>query len=200
MDVRESGPGGKWADEKSAQDVSQDERLAQRFGHTTTHDGGTEDVGEISKESGFHCRGDRGPFSVIRPTESWDAKARLPQPNNTLMPGSSTASSPRAARLPFGAGAQVHAAEHERDARACIGISGFKPLTRRSGRHDWRRALPVSGYDQTTVQRHRRDYMTSRFRQKPFSLRTLAHKIREILDAEALVPAAAAVRLAIRDS
>jgi hypothetical protein len=42
--------------------------------------------------------------------------------------------------------------------------------------------------------------MTSRFRQKPFSLRTLAHKIREILDAEALVPAAAAVRLAIRDS
>jgi hypothetical protein len=42
--------------------------------------------------------------------------------------------------------------------------------------------------------------MTSRFRQKPFSLRTLAHKIREILDAEAIVPAAAAVRLAIRDS
>ena len=62
------------------------------------------------------------------------------------------------------------------------------------------RVLFVSGYAQTTVQRHGAIDMTSRFRQKPFSLRTLAHKIREILDAEALVPAAAAVRLAIRDS
>ena len=52
------------------------------------------------------------------------------------------------------------------------------------------RVLFVSGYAETTFQRHGAIDVTTRFLQKPFSLRTLARKIREILD-EA-VPALAA--------
>ncbi|HYK50150.1 MAG TPA: response regulator [Terriglobales bacterium] len=52
------------------------------------------------------------------------------------------------------------------------------------------KVLFVSGYAESTVQRHGAIDVTARFLQKPFSLRTLAHKIREILDPE--VPALAA--------
>jgi two-component system, cell cycle sensor histidine kinase and response regulator CckA len=54
------------------------------------------------------------------------------------------------------------------------------------------KVLFVSGYAQTMVQRHGAIDVTSRFLQKPFSLRALAHKIREILDADTLALAAAA--------
>jgi CheY-like chemotaxis protein len=54
------------------------------------------------------------------------------------------------------------------------------------------RVLFVSGYAQTTVQGHGAIDVTSRFLQKPFSLKTLAHKVREILDTEVLALAAAA--------
>jgi len=53
------------------------------------------------------------------------------------------------------------------------------------------KVLFVSGYAETTVQRHGAIDVTTRFLQKPFSLRTLARKIREVLDADA--PALAAV-------
>ncbi len=46
------------------------------------------------------------------------------------------------------------------------------------------KVLFVSGYAETTVQRHGTIDVTTRFLQKPFSLRTLAHKIREVLDAD----------------
>ena len=52
------------------------------------------------------------------------------------------------------------------------------------------KVLFVSGYAESTVQRHGAIDVTARFLQKSFSLRTLAHKIREILDPE--VPALAA--------
>jgi FixJ family two-component response regulator len=52
--------------------------------------------------------------------------------------------------------------------------------------------LAVSGYAQTTVQRHGAIDVTSRFLQKPFSLKTLTHNVREILDTEVLALAAAA--------
>jgi two-component system, cell cycle sensor histidine kinase and response regulator CckA len=55
------------------------------------------------------------------------------------------------------------------------------------------KVLFVSGYAETTVQRHGAIDVTTRFLQKPFSLRTLAHKIREILDADAPLLAAAAL-------
>ena len=51
------------------------------------------------------------------------------------------------------------------------------------------KVLFVSGYAEATVQRHGAIDVTTRFLQKPFSLRTLARKIREVLDAE--VPALA---------
>jgi CheY-like chemotaxis protein len=47
------------------------------------------------------------------------------------------------------------------------------------------KVLFVSGYAETTVQRHGTIDVTMRFLQKPFSLRTLAHKVREVLDADA---------------
>ncbi len=53
--------------------------------------------------------------------------------------------------------------------------------------------LFVSGYAETTVQRHGAIDVTARFLQKPFSLRTLAQKIREILDVSALAAAAGSV-------
>ena len=46
------------------------------------------------------------------------------------------------------------------------------------------KVLFVSGYAESTVQRHGAIDVTARFLQKPFSLRTLAHKIREVLDAD----------------
>jgi nitrogen-specific signal transduction histidine kinase len=54
------------------------------------------------------------------------------------------------------------------------------------------KVLFVSGYAETTVQRHGAIDVTTRFLQKPFSLRTLARKIREVLDADAPALAAAA--------
>ena len=54
------------------------------------------------------------------------------------------------------------------------------------------KVLFVSGYAETTVQRHGAIDVTARFLQKPFSLRTLAQKIREILDADVSALAAAA--------
>jgi FixJ family two-component response regulator len=53
------------------------------------------------------------------------------------------------------------------------------------------KVLFVSGYAETTVQRHGAVDVTTRFLQKPFSLKTLAQKVREILDTA--VPASATV-------
>ena len=56
------------------------------------------------------------------------------------------------------------------------------------------KVLFVSGYAEATVQRHGAIDVTTRFLQKPFSLKTLARKIREVLDADVpLLAAAAAV-------
>jgi two-component system cell cycle sensor histidine kinase/response regulator CckA len=44
------------------------------------------------------------------------------------------------------------------------------------------RVLFVSGYAETTFQRHGAIDVTARFLQKPFSLKTLARKIREVID------------------
>jgi two-component system cell cycle sensor histidine kinase/response regulator CckA len=44
------------------------------------------------------------------------------------------------------------------------------------------RVLFVSGYAETTFQHHGTIDVTTRFLQKPFSLKTLARKIREVLD------------------
>lgn len=46
------------------------------------------------------------------------------------------------------------------------------------------KVLFVSGYAETTFQRHGEINVTTRFLQKPFSLKTLARKIREVLDVE----------------
>jgi two-component system cell cycle sensor histidine kinase/response regulator CckA len=46
------------------------------------------------------------------------------------------------------------------------------------------KVLFVSGYAETTFQRHGEIDVTTRFLQKPFSLKALARKIREVLDAE----------------
>ena len=54
------------------------------------------------------------------------------------------------------------------------------------------KVLFASGYAETTVQRHGAIDVTTRFLQEPFSLRTLARKIREVLDADATALAAAA--------
>ncbi len=53
----------------------------------------------------------------------------------------------------------------------------------RSDRPDMK-ALFVSGYAEATVLRHGAIDVTTRFLQKPFSLKALARKIREVLDAE----------------
>ena len=58
------------------------------------------------------------------------------------------------------------------------------------------KVLFVSGYAEATFQRHGEIDVTTRFLQKPFSLKALARKIREVLDADK-ASAAAAVR---RDS
>ena len=52
--------------------------------------------------------------------------------------------------------------------------------------------LFVSGYAEATFQRHGAIDVTTRFLQKPFSLKALARKIREVLDAEKASAAAAA--------
>jgi signal transduction histidine kinase/ActR/RegA family two-component response regulator len=54
------------------------------------------------------------------------------------------------------------------------------------------KVLFVSGYAETTFQRHGEIDVTTRFLQKPFSLKALARKIREVLDAEKPAAAAAA--------
>ena len=56
------------------------------------------------------------------------------------------------------------------------------------------KVLFVSGYAETTFQRHGAIDVTTRFLQKPFSLKTLARKIREVLDeAQPALAAAATV-------
>jgi two-component system, cell cycle sensor histidine kinase and response regulator CckA len=60
-----------------------------------------------------------------------------------------------------------------------------------SGRPDMK-VLFVSGYAETTVLRHGAIDVTSRFLQKPFSLKALARKIREVLGADKPALAAAA--------
>jgi DNA-binding response OmpR family regulator len=54
------------------------------------------------------------------------------------------------------------------------------------------RVLFVSGYAETTFQRHGTIDVTARFLQKPFSLKALARKIREVLDEGKSALAAAA--------
>jgi two-component system cell cycle sensor histidine kinase/response regulator CckA len=54
------------------------------------------------------------------------------------------------------------------------------------------RVLFVSGYAETTFQRHGAIDVTTRFLQKPFSLKTLARKIREVLDMDTRALAASA--------
>jgi two-component system cell cycle sensor histidine kinase/response regulator CckA len=53
------------------------------------------------------------------------------------------------------------------------------------------KVLFVSGYAETTLQRHGEIDVTTRFLQKPFSLKAMARKIREVLDAEKASAAAA---------
>jgi two-component system cell cycle sensor histidine kinase/response regulator CckA len=52
--------------------------------------------------------------------------------------------------------------------------------------------LFVSGYAEATFQRHGAIDVTTRFLQKPFSLKALARKVREVLDAEKASAAGAA--------
>jgi two-component system, cell cycle sensor histidine kinase and response regulator CckA len=52
--------------------------------------------------------------------------------------------------------------------------------------------LFVSGYAEATFQRHGAIDVTTRFLQKPFSLKVLARKIREVLDTERVSAATAA--------
>ncbi len=54
------------------------------------------------------------------------------------------------------------------------------------------KVLFVSGYAETTVQRHGAIDVTTRFLQKPFSLKALARKVREILDTDVSALSAAA--------
>lgn len=54
------------------------------------------------------------------------------------------------------------------------------------------KVLFVSGDAETTFQRHGETDVTTRFLQKPFSLKARARKIREVLDAEKPAAAAAA--------
>jgi hypothetical protein len=62
-----------------------------------------------------------------------------------------------------------------------------------SGRPDMK-VLFVSGYAETTFRHHGEIDVTTRFLQKPFSLKTLARKIREVLDeAKPALAAAASV-------
>jgi DNA-binding NtrC family response regulator len=53
------------------------------------------------------------------------------------------------------------------------------------------KVLFVSGYAENTVLRHGAIDVANRFLQKPFSLKTLARKIREILEAETAIAASA---------
>jgi two-component system cell cycle sensor histidine kinase/response regulator CckA len=53
------------------------------------------------------------------------------------------------------------------------------------------KVLFVSGYAENTVLRHGAIDVTTRFLQKPFSLKTLARKIREVLEAETVMAASA---------
>jgi hypothetical protein len=53
------------------------------------------------------------------------------------------------------------------------------------------KVLFVSGYAEATFQRHGEIDVTTHFLQKPFSLKAMARKIREVLDAEKTSAAAA---------
>jgi hypothetical protein len=50
VNFRERGTRSERAKEKSAQDISQDQGLAQCFCHAPIHNGGAENVGEIAKK------------------------------------------------------------------------------------------------------------------------------------------------------
>ena len=56
------------------------------------------------------------------------------------------------------------------------------------------KALFVSGYAENTVLRHGQIDIISRFLQKPFSLKTLGRKVREVLEASELLAVTAASR------
>jgi FixJ family two-component response regulator len=58
------------------------------------------------------------------------------------------------------------------------------------------KVLFVSGYAEHKVLRHGPIDVTARFLQKPFSLKALARKIRDVLDADELVPVASAAEAA----
>ena len=55
VDLGQGRARGKGPDQKSAENISQDQRLPQQFGHTAAQHGGAEDIGEIPKERGFDC-------------------------------------------------------------------------------------------------------------------------------------------------
>ena len=54
MDPRKGGTGGEGSDQKSTENVSQNQRLAKHFSYSAAHNGGAEHVREVPKEGGFH--------------------------------------------------------------------------------------------------------------------------------------------------
>jgi hypothetical protein len=56
------------------------------------------------------------------------------------------------------------------------------------------KVLFVSGYAEATFQRHGEIDVTTHFLQQPFSLKAMAHKIREVLDADKASAAAGSSR------
>jgi two-component system cell cycle sensor histidine kinase/response regulator CckA len=66
-------------------------------------------------------------------------------------------------------------------------MSGAKLAEDLAAERPQMKVLFVSGYAENTVLRHGKIDVTSRFLQKPFSLKALARKIREVLDPD--VPA-----------
>ena len=55
VNLRKGRTRSKGTNQKSAEDISQDQRLAQGFGHAAAHNGGAEHIGEVPEEGGFHC-------------------------------------------------------------------------------------------------------------------------------------------------
>jgi hypothetical protein len=51
VDLGQGWDGGKGSDQKSAENISQDQRLPQQLGHTTAHDGSAEDISEIPERN-----------------------------------------------------------------------------------------------------------------------------------------------------
>jgi CheY-like chemotaxis protein len=63
-------------------------------------------------------------------------------------------------------------------------MSGAKLAEDLASERPQMKVLFVSGYAENTVLRHGKIDVTSRFLQKPFSLKVLARKIREVLDSD----------------